>query len=49
LSEIKQQFGPPTIIDGLHFPNLGISFIPAAQNPQIVGAIKIYPAGSRPD
>ncbi|HNX77168.1 MAG TPA: hypothetical protein PKM56_15915 [Candidatus Rifleibacterium sp.] len=52
LNTIKQQFGPPTIIDGLpglHFPNLGISFIPAAQNPQTVGAIKIYPAGSRPD
>ena len=52
LSAIKQQFGPPTIIDGLpglHFPKLGISFIPAAQNPRTVGAIKIYPAGSRPD
>ncbi|MDD3146228.1 MAG: hypothetical protein PHD82_02905 [Candidatus Riflebacteria bacterium] len=49
---IKTQMGPSTILDGqpgLHFPHLGISFIPSPQTPDSVGAIKIYPTGSRPD
>lgn len=52
IASIKSRFGPPAIIDGqpgLHFPQLGISFIPSPHTPDSVGAIKIYPAGSRPD
>ncbi len=52
LADIREHFGPPSIIGGLpglHFPGLGISFIPSPSFPEQVGAIKIYPAGSRPD
>jgi hypothetical protein len=43
--------GPSTLIDklpGLHFPNLGISFIPSAMVPDTIGAIVIYPVGAQP-
>ncbi len=52
LSQVKARFGPSSIIDsipGLHFPALGISFIPSPIAPETVGAIKIYPAGTRPE
>ena len=52
LADIREQFGPPSIIDGipgLHFPSLGISFIPSPSFPDQVGAIKIYSAGANPD
>ncbi|HOI92136.1 MAG TPA: hypothetical protein PLK28_16675 [Candidatus Rifleibacterium sp.] len=52
LELLRTRFGPPTLltsVPGLHFPGLGISFIPAPSMPDKIGAIKIYPIGTRPE
>lgn len=52
LELLRTRFGPPTLlaaIPGLHFPGLGISFIPSPTMPDKIGAIKIYPIGTRPE
>lgn len=52
ISDVTAQLGPAQILGnmpGLHFPDTGISFLPAAQAPEKVGAILIYAPGTRPD
>ncbi len=52
LELLRTRFGPPTLltaIPGLHFPGLGISFIPSPAMPDKIGAIKIYPIGTKPE
>ena len=52
LELLRNRLGPPTVHDampGLHFPGLGISFIPSPTMPDKIGAIKIYPVGTKPE
>lgn len=52
LKLLRNRLGPPTVHDampGLHFPGLGISFIPSPTMPDKIGAIKIYPVGTKPE
>ena len=52
LELLRTHLGPPTVLaatPGLHFPGIGISFIPSPAMPDTIGAIKIYPAGTRPE
>jgi hypothetical protein len=47
IETVRDKYGPYTLLDGspgLHFPHLGISFIPSPNNPKLVGAIEIYKA-----
>ena len=47
IDTVRDKYGPYTLLDGspgLHFPHLGISFIPSPNNPKLVGAIEIYEA-----
>lgn len=52
ISDVTAHLGPAQLLanmPGLHYPDTGISFLPAAQNPEKVGAILIYASGTRPD
>lgn len=45
IKTLNQEYGPFTTSSekpGIHYPKLGISFMPALHNPQLIGAIKIY-------
>lgn len=45
LAEVESKFGPYTVsedLPGIHFANLGISFLPDRQAPEKVGAIQVY-------
>lgn len=51
IAEVTARFGPATLLNdmpGLHFPQQGISFLPASRSPLTVGAILIYAKGSNP-
>lgn len=51
IAEVVSLFGPAQRFDGkpgLHFPHLGISFIPSHSDPQAVGVIQLYAPGNMP-
>ena len=47
IDETRKRLGPPVTIvgsPGLHFPTLGVTFVPSPAKPEIIGAIKLYKA-----
>ncbi len=45
MEQVRAKYGAATLKDlypGLHFPSMGISFIPSPTSPETVGAIEIY-------